>query len=230
LRFTTCQPKDWRGRYGRIPGNRSVFHLRRVGGRKCVVIEWHRDGCIGTCVAVDTAESRKIVSAVANAKRLMGGGDAGAFLVNEFGQVLVPSSEGDGRRLIVGMLEGTLHFIDPFTDGRLINLDGDSSLQCGDPWDLPYVGSQYNLSSKSEIYFFKIGGEGGTAEKPPMQDRELIGALRRVRRTGAVRFIVNPHGLVLTRCPPQGAWSPEEEWSPVYVGRIRPDSWFKKEG
>lgn len=229
FRFIHCQPKKWLGRYGRIPGNRSVFHLRHVEGRLWPVIEWHKDGDVGTCVAVDTPETHKLVKAVAEAKRFLGGGDAGTFLVNEFGQVLVPSSEGDGRRALAGTVEGNLLFVDPFVDGKFVDLSDDSKHKCGDQWGLPYVGCQYNLSFRSEIYYFRISSDGGKTEKPPVQDKKLIESLRRIRRTGAVRFIVNHCGLVLTRRPEPEVWNSEEEWHPVYVGRINPKVWFKKE-
>src|SRR5205085_12559126 len=89
FRFIPCHIENWRGRYGRIPGSRSVFHLRYIEGRLWPVIEWHKDGCVGACIAVDSAETRMLSKAVAEAKRFLGGGEAGAFLVNEFGQVLV---------------------------------------------------------------------------------------------------------------------------------------------
>ena len=68
------------------------------------------------------------------------------------------------------------------------------------------------------------------AARVAAQRSDLIEALRSIRRYGAVRFIVNPYGLVLTKRPPAGRWSAEELWEPVFVGKINLDLWFEKEG
>jgi hypothetical protein len=74
-----------------------------------------------------------------------------------------------------------------------------------------------------------MNGEGGTSEYPLAQDMELIRTLRAVRRTGPVRFIVNPYGVVLTKRPCD-ARQAEEQWEPVFIGRINLTRWFQKEG
>ena len=55
-------------------------------------------------------------------------------------------------------------------------------------------------------------------------------ALRSVRPFGAVRFIVNPERVVLTKRPPRGEWqASDESWEPVYVGRLNLQEWFERE-
>jgi hypothetical protein len=179
-------------------------------------------------VAVDSAAVRQLTAAVIAAKRRLGGTGGGSFQINEFGQVLVPASDNSGQRLIVGELSGSILFKDPFQDDMLIDLGDVRGLRCGDPWPKPYVGCPYNLSGRSQIYFYRMHAEGGNSEYPLAQDGDLVRALRAVRRTGAVRFIVNPHGVVLTKRP-NGRWQAEEEWEPVFVGRINLNRWFKKE-
>lgn len=227
--FNACSIKDWKGRYARIPGDGSVFHVRMVEGRPQVVIEWCRDDCTGTCLAVDGAAVRKLIQAVQAAKRKLGGGGGGSFQINEFGQVLVPASSGRGRIALAGEAEGLLLFHDPFEDGTHVDLSSHSGLKPGEPWLLPYIGIPYHLSARSRIYFYRQTEDGGNSEYPAYQDRELIGSLRAIRRSGAAKFIVNPYGLVLTKVPPEGAWVPEEKWVPVFVGRINHRHWFKKE-
>jgi hypothetical protein len=231
FRFIQITPRKWSGRYGRIPGNKSVFHLRWADDELWPVIEWYRDELKGECLAVDSADTRELVKAVSNAKQILSGDRSGAFLINEFGQVIVPSSDGGGRRLLAGRIEGVLLFSDPFEDEGGIDISYVGNLKCGDPWPLPYVGCRYNLSSTSQIYFYHMYKGGGRKESPPIQDHLLIKSLRQVRRTGGARFIVNPYGLVLTKRPPKGRWTPaaEDNWEPVYIGRIRPEAWFKEE-
>jgi hypothetical protein len=227
-RFRVLPLRSWHGRYARIAGNSSVFHIHTVHGRLWPVILWATGEGLGTCVAIKCDAAAGLVAAVAGAKHHAGGGGGGAFLVNEFGQVLVPASDGGGRRYLVGELEGNLLFENPFGDED-VDLSECGGLRAGDPWDLPYVGLPFNLSSRSRIYFYQTNRDRGLAIYPPQQDTNLIEALRSVRRSGAARFIVNPAGLVLTKRPAGERWSPEEEWQPVFVGRINRRLWFEKE-
>jgi len=229
LTFTACCVRIWDGRYARIPGDQSVFHIQTSGARWCPVIVWHREDGVGTCAAIDAPAVRKLSEAVIAAKRRLGGTGGGSFLINEFGQVLVPASDGSGRRMLVGEVSGPLIFNNPFQDRAVLDLSDASGLQCGAPWPKPYVGFPYNLSNRSLIYFYRMDDEGGCSEYPHSQDTDLVRALRTVRRSGAVRFLVNPAGIVLTKRPPDGVWSAEEQWEPVFVGRIKPSCWFGKE-
>lgn len=230
LTFTACRSRSWEGRYGRIPGDRTVFHIQTCDGRPSPVILWGRDDGVGTCVAVDAPAVRQLTQAVMAAKRQLGGGGGGSFQVNEFGQVIVPSSNGGGRRMLVGELSGPLLFHDPFEDDGVFDLSDVSGLRCGDPWPKPYVGFPFNLSKRSQIYFYRTDDEGGGSEYPQVQDAALVSALRSVRRFGPARFVVNYAGIVLTKRPAEGSYGNEEQWEPVYVGRIDLNRWFDKEG
>ncbi|WP_145368605.1 hypothetical protein [Maioricimonas rarisocia] len=162
-------------------------------------------------------------------KQAAGGSGTGAFTINEFGQVLVPASSGDGRVFLAGRLNGRLPFEDVFEDQRFFDLADASDLHCGDPWKLPYVGMQFNLSVRGRLYFWKVDEDGAKAVNPPRQDAELISKLREVRSHGAVRFIVNYAGLVITKCPIVPNPKSADDWQPVFVGRINRARWFEQE-
>lgn len=232
FRFRPCGPRLWTGRYGRIPGNGSVYHIRKnEQGDWWVEIEWNRQEMVCYPQALDRGDVQLLVESVNEAKRTgWGGQEGGSFLINEFRQVLVPSSDGSGIVMTVGETSGVLLFDDPSADsGETLDLSDDSGLTAGDCWDKPYIGSQYNLKAWNQIYYWREDEEGARSEHPPQQDNALIKAIRRVRPRGPVRFIVNEHGIVLTRVPPDGGWHPEEWWSPTYVGRIDHNLWFDKE-
>src|SRR5271167_4470716 len=103
-RFTSCRPTVWKGRYARVPGDRSVFHLQWVNGRWWPVVLWHTEEGRATCHAIDCHATRALADSVAQAKREAGGNGAGAFVINEYRQVLVPASDGRGQRYLVGRL------------------------------------------------------------------------------------------------------------------------------
>lgn len=229
LQFQGSELRPWYGRYSRIPGDRSVFHLTYTGGRMWPVIYWETEEGTATCEARCSDAVEQLADAVERAKRKAGGSGGGSFMINEYGQVLVPASDGSGRRYLAGELQGKLLFENPFDESDPIDLGDCDHLQPGDPWKLPYVGFPFNLNRRSAIYFYQEDDEGGQSIYPGQQDRSLIQAFRDIRRTGAVRFIVNPCGVVLTKCPVETRWSPSESWQPFFVGQINLNTWFPKE-
>jgi hypothetical protein len=227
--FKACRPSLWTGRYARIPGDYSVFHLNFYGDQFWPSIVWNTEDGIGTCWALESATSIALAEAVESAKRKAGGSGGGIFTINEHGQVLVPASDGGGRRFLAGQVTDGLQFDNPFDDEAVIDLADDSRLQVGDPWKLPYVGFPFNLSGRNEIYFNSVDDDGRRSVFPRIQDAALISALRSIRRSGGLRFIVNYAGIVLTKFPVGSSRSKEDSWQPVYAGRINSRLWFDME-
>jgi len=227
--FQSCQAAPWTGRYGQLLGDGGVFHLRYTDGRLWPIILWQTEMGLATCPAINCAAAVGLANAVSRAKQYMGGEGGGSFLINEYGQVLVPASDGGGLRLLVGRVIGRLLFENPFAHDEPIDLGEDARLESGDAWTLPYVGIPYNLHRAGRIYFYQEDAQGGRTIYPPQQDFELIHAIRKLRPYGPVRIIVNPGGLVLTKVPLDGQTLPEDRWQPVFVHAINPNLWFKEE-
>jgi len=228
-RFHACQPTPWHGRYARVMGNGGVFHLRYTDGRLWPVLVWETEAGIATCRAIHCAAAVGLVEAVAQIKRRFGGQGGGSFLINEYGKVLVPVSDGGGQRFLAGRIDGRLLFENPLEPAKPIDLGDHRMLENGDPWKLPYVGIPHNLHRSGRIYFYQQDGSGGRSIYPPMQDLELVHAIRKLRPHGAVRILVTPGGLVLTKVPPDGRPLSEDRWKPVFVGTINPKVWFEEE-
>ena len=51
--FQACQPIPWKGRYGRVMGDSSVFHLRYLDGRLWPALLWETDAGVASCRAID---------------------------------------------------------------------------------------------------------------------------------------------------------------------------------
>lgn len=228
-RFHASRPIPWKGRYGRVMGDRGVFHLRHTDGRLWPIIEWATSAGIAMCRAIDCPAIVELAASVARAKRHVGGDGGGSFLINEYGKVLVPASDGRGQRLLVGRLNGPLLFENPFLPDKPIDLGNGEILKNGDPWKLPYIGIPYHLHRGGRIYFYQHDWSGGRSIYPPQQDFELIRAIRNVRRYGPVRILVTPGGLVLTKLPSGIRPQSEDCWQPVFVGSINPNLWFEEE-
>lgn len=227
--FKACNIKPWWGKYNRIFGKTTTFKIKFTIEKQAFwpIVEWNHFNEKLFCPACETSRSIKdLVVAVNEAKMRISRSPGGTFVINEFGQVIVPSRWGNRKRLLVGEVDGVLLFKNP-SDGNIVDLSDDTVLQIGDLWEKPYIGVKYNLSRDSNIYYYS--SEQNRIEYPPKQDKELIKKLRKVRRYGAARFIVNQHGLVLTKIPEGEYQEDEDKWIPVYVGRINYNLWFKKE-
>src|SRR5690242_16038545 len=99
LRVTARRPTLWAGRYRRIPGQTTVFHVRWMNGEWWPVVDWRRGDDTGTCAMVARGDVGELVEAVQLGKRTLGVGAGGSFLINEFGQVLVPVNEQETTRV-----------------------------------------------------------------------------------------------------------------------------------
>jgi hypothetical protein len=201
-------------------GGESAYHVDAKG---VIEVRWKDSEYNFECPVIETPDVKAVAVAVNETKRRHAGQPGGSFVINEFGQVISPI-QNSRHRFLVGITSGILWFEDPWNDGQKLNLNAADGLHCGDEWKLPYLGLQYQLSAGSEIYFWREDEERSCKECPPHQDRDLIELLREIRPNGAVRFIVNHYGLVLTKKP-----IGRDQWQAVFVGRINPDKWFSKE-
>ena len=225
--FAPVPPRRWSGRYARIPGETTAFHVRLIDGRWWPTIEWAVGYETAQCPMANVDGARDLADAVNAGKRFLRGSAGGAFLINEYGQVLVPDQSGDGNVATVGECRGRMVFHDSLKGSGLIDLTDDLRLTSGDKWERPYVGVSHNLSRRSEIYFWHQGRVGSWKVTPPVQDDSLIDALRAIRPHGPVRFIATFGGLILTKVP-IGGWR-NQRWESRFVGRIDYNRWFPKE-
>ena len=224
--FIPIAPRRWTGRYARIPGDTTAFHVQLIGRRWWPTVEWTVGYETGQCPMTAVNGAADLADAVNAGKRLLRSSAGGAFLVNEYGQVLVPSQSGDGSVVIVGECAGSMTFRDSLRGSGLFDLTDDRGLVSGARWKLPYVGTVHHLSQRNEIYFWHQGHAGSWKVTPRAQDQALINSLRAIRPHGAVRFIATVGGLILTKVPIGGWKSPR--WEPRFVGRIDYNKWFPK--
>lgn len=73
--FYPCEIKDWTGRYRRIQGNESTFHIRRRNTDEWwLVIDWITDEDNASCWAKYCIGVKNLVDAVVKGKKVLGGG------------------------------------------------------------------------------------------------------------------------------------------------------------
>lgn len=95
VHFRPCYPKEWQGRYLRIPGETSAFHVNRFGGRWAIRISVSDGDLRFDYYALPNSCAKELVEAVNYAKKRQTGVNGGSFLINEFGQVLVPTGSAN---------------------------------------------------------------------------------------------------------------------------------------
>lgn len=211
------QPVQWTGRYNRIPGKEPVFKAGVDGSALAYWKPWN-SGEILTSGFVDAPGVRPMVIAINRAKELHAGQAGGSFQINEFGQVICPIVSSSGRYW-VGDVTGVPSFADPRDGKSTFELRLPPSTNAGTPWERPYIGMKFNLDANDSVYFQEEDGDTKRKIRISKADPNLIRRLRQVRGSGqAIRFIVNLHGVVITKTEPA--------WQPVFVGYIDPGLWF----
>jgi len=225
--FQPIQPRQWHGRYRRPAGNESAYH---VNTQDVIRVFWRDSGYDYTCPVRETPDVRDMARDVNAIKLEKTGLPGGSFVINEFGKVICPVRNSHDRFLL-GEASGSLCFENPWNDNGLLSLWNDNGLlslcndeglNCGDRWQLPYMGIKYQLHENNKIYFWFVVADGARMHFPRCQDFDLIGKIRQIRPPGGgISFIVNQHGIVLTK-----KQVGPNQWQAVYVGRINYDRWF----
>lgn len=222
--FERCKIRLWRGRYAKIEGNENVFHVkwnfRRGNWWVCLVMKFNNEEYI--CWATEDKGIKYLTDSVNEGKKFLNpvhkGG--GSFIINDYKQVIVPSSDGDSRRVIVGKITGDIKF---HRENIIFDLKSTKEMRLGTIWDKPYIGIPFNLSLKNKIYFQRESEDGVKIDYLSNNYEELIINLRKIRPYGPVRFIVNPYGVVLTKI------NMSNIWKSVFVQKLDYEKWFPME-
>lgn len=89
--FKVSITKPWQGRYRRPLGETSTFKLKYTMEHGFwPVVEWDRSEGRLICTACDCNSIEELVKAINKVKVRISGEEGGAFVINEFGQVIVP--------------------------------------------------------------------------------------------------------------------------------------------
>jgi len=211
------EPVPWTGRYNRIPGKEPAFKAR-VDGSACAYWSPWNSGEWLTSMMIGGPGVSRMVRAVNRAKEIHAGIAGGSFQINEFGQAICPIASSSARYW-VGTVTGVPTFQDPRDHAQPFDLLLPPSTAPGTPWERPYIGMRFNLDPKCSIYFQEDDGDTKRKISLDKSDPELVRRLQQVRGSGqTIRFIVNLHGIVLTKKEP--------DWQPVFVGHIDLNRWF----
>lgn len=163
--------------------------------------------------------ARNLVESVNQLKNTYSGQQGGAFRINEFRQVIVPTGMGGAASAFcVGTTRGVMTFEHP-SEGAF-DLTGDG-LSAGDLWGKPVVALRYTIHEDDTVSFEHSPG-ADTRERQRVRTKQaLAGSARRIRGQAGFAFLVNDLGEAVVKCPP--------DWQARYVGHIDFDNWFEEE-
>lgn len=185
------RPTPWQGYYGRTPGHPYAFHLRaRNLGKFWPHADWTVAGkhleipfVLAPNQPYDVAPRDLTVAVNDVTKRNTPGLFDRAFLVNEFGNVLMPSRDSL-QILHVGQWSGPIWMEDAYSPASdPIELYGVEGVAFGDQWKRPYVGSSYTTAVVGTRVVISARGGKGTLGIRGYFEEEVLPLLRRATGT-----------------------------------------------
>lgn len=179
-----------------------------------------------------TDQHPELVNMVNRVKTSLGLQPNGAFYINEYKQVIVPTAASEDYYL-AGTYGKPLRFdFDGMVlSGDAMNLEG-MPLSPGDKWDGPHPGIPYVLKAGgTDVYYSSFRSvQGGRIEKTlylskkigPERARITTSKVSDVKGTAGGRFFVNEF---LEMFAPVNE---NAQWEYVYIGKLDLDYWFPK--
>jgi len=177
----------------------------------------------GERALLTTEHHGELVEMVNCTKVALGGQPGGAFYINEYMHVLVPSTSAAGC-FYAGTYEKPLRFA---FDGEIVEARAPEGLRPGQPWSGPHVGIKYTLNAGgNDIYFRKTTRWGdkqvllSESCGNPGRARDLASRLAQVKGHGGGGFYINEIGEFFA--PVQSAGSLEY----LYLGHLGESAWY----
>lgn len=162
-----------------------------------------------------TTHHGQLVDAVNEVKTAANGVPGGAFYINEFHDVIVPSTSG--TVYFAGFYDQPLEFN---LDGKIVSAVAPASLKPGDEWPGPLAGVAYVLTAGADDIYYKHK-QGRRETQVCLSDScgvsralHLAQRLARVKGTAGGRIYINEQGEFF------------DPATNIYLGSIEDDPWF----
>jgi hypothetical protein len=224
------QPALFDGYYGREPGHPYSFRVRPLNTKKfwpsadlAVANKYLEIPFVQAPEQPYDVAPRDLTMAVTDVmKRHTPALFDGAFLITEFGNVLVPSRDSS-QIFHVGDWKGPIFLEDAYSPAAdPIELYGVEGLRTGDTWKRPYIGSSYTTSVVGTKVVLTARKGKGTLGVRGYFEEEVLPLLRRLHWDLKMQFLVTYGGLLLTKVALSAKGDPEP---PVFCGILDLDRW-----
>lgn len=166
-----------------------------------------------------TAGHDELIEMVNDVKETGSGAPGGAFYINEFCDVLVPTAGGS---FFAGVYEELLEFD---FDGEIISAAAPPDLRPGDEWPGPHMGVRYTLMAGGNDIKCEIAGKRTKVEHRLSDTAGEAAAARLAKRLATVkgsdggRIYINERGNFFS--PPRDGGVEH-----IFLGGLDEDPWF----
>jgi hypothetical protein len=171
-----------------------------------------------------TVDHDELVDMVNHVKEAKTGRKGGAFYINEYKDVLVPTADSDGEVWWAGTYDRMLKFeLEP---GVVISPKAPRALKPGDPWPGPRVGTKYTLTASGDDLRYSFQ-KGRITTEVRLSDH--VGEKRASALAKRIaKFKLSGGGVYVNECcemfiPTNNSVTPDY----IYVGCIDEDAWFR---
>lgn len=168
-----------------------------------------------------TKHHDELVTMVNAVKVEHNGTEGGAFYINEFLDVLVPTT--DGNTYFAGTYQQLLEFE---FDGEVISPRAPADLKPGDAWPGPHVGIRYKIKATGRDISYQFRPRPQVEREELLSDvhgeeaaAELATRLNAVRGQNGGRIYINECGEFFAPPPDLGG-------DYIYLGALDDDVWF----
>lgn len=176
----------------------------------------------GERALLTTEHHGELVEMVNRTKVALGGQPGGAFYINEYMHVLVPSTTAAGC-FYAGTYEKSLRFA---FDDKVLEAKAPEGLAPGQPWAGPHVGIKYTLNARGNDIYFRKATKWGDKQVflsescgSQAKAQELAQRLAQVKGSGG-GFYINEAGELFAPVPTAGSL----EY--LYLGHLEDSTWF----
>lgn len=162
-----------------------------------------------------------LVEMVNAAKREITGHEGGAFYINEYAHVVVPTQQG---HLYAGSYSKELRFE---FEGSTIGPAAPDGLEPGAEWPGPHPGVAYTLAAGGDDIYYEHKVTPKRIEKRMLSDETgLRSAASLSRRLSVVKGNQGGRIYINERCEFFAPVKGSEGWRFRYLGHLEDDSWF----
>lgn len=215
----STQPRRYRGNAPKSVRKAAKYRVKHDAGEWAVQLQYVLDK--REYALLTTRDHPGLVEMVNRAKESVNDGPGGAFYINEYGRVIVPSTDGDYYE--AGTYDEILEFD---FDGEVVSSRPTDGLEPGDEWPGPHAGIPYVLTAERSDIRYEIEF-GDTRRKCLLSDDVGPDAARRLAQR-LLEHKKDSGRIYINECreffaPISGA----DEVSYIYLGPLGDDAWFQ---
>lgn len=213
---------EYRGNKPKAVKKAAKYHIKYSDGDWVVQLQYVLNKTERALLTTD--DHPDLVAMVNEVKEETNGVPGGAFYINEYSQVVVPSTAGD--YFLAGCYERLLEFD---FDGEVVSSRAPDGITPGDHWDGPHVGIPYTVSAgrddiKYKVKYHNIEETKLLSEVVGKRSAEALAGRLGEHKPNGGRVYINECREFFAPIP----GSQDDGWHFIYLGPLGGDPWFPR--